>query len=101
MLRAGLAPFRLLPVDWAVSLFARAWRIIGPRSRRHARALSNLQLAFPEMTTAERDGIALAMWENMGRVVAETMLLDRILKQPERMEIVDKEALTSRALIHI
>jgi KDO2-lipid IV(A) lauroyltransferase len=95
-LRAGLAPFRLLPVDWAVSLFARVWRITGPRSRRHARALSNLQLAFPDMTTAEREGIALAMWENMGRVVAETMLLDRILKHPERMEILNKETLTSR-----
>ena len=96
LLRAGVTLFRLLPVDLAVSLSARVWRITGPRSRRHARALSNLQLAFPEMTTAEREGIALAMWENMGRVVAEMMLLDRIVKQPDRMEIVNQETLTSR-----
>jgi len=58
--------------------------------------LTNLEVAFPEMTAAEREAIALAMWENMGRVVAETMLLDRILKQPDRMDIVNRDQITSR-----
>ena len=48
------------------------------------------------MTVAERERIALAMWENMGRVVAETMLLDRILNQPDRMEIVNRDQIASR-----
>jgi KDO2-lipid IV(A) lauroyltransferase len=92
---AALGLFRLLPLDWAVNLCAWVWRIIGPRSRRHARALDNLKRAFPDMADAEHDRIALAMWDNMGRVVAETMLLDRILKQPERMEIVNRDHVTS------
>jgi Kdo2-lipid IVA lauroyltransferase/acyltransferase len=33
------------------------------------------------------------MWGNLGRVMAETMLLDRILKQPERIEIENPELL--------
>ncbi len=46
------------------------------------------------MSPAEHDRIARAMWSNMGRVIAETMLFDRLLKQPERMEIVDRDQLT-------
>jgi KDO2-lipid IV(A) lauroyltransferase len=92
----ALGLFRVLPLDWAVDLCALVWRNIGPRSRRHARALANLELAFPDMPEAERERITLAMWDNMGRVVAETMLLDRILAEPERMEIVERERLKRR-----
>jgi KDO2-lipid IV(A) lauroyltransferase len=96
LFRGALALFQVLPIDWPVSLCARIWRVIGPRSRRHARALANLEQAFPEMSGAERQAIAVAMWENLGRVVAETMLLDRILKQPGRMDIVNADRITSR-----
>jgi KDO2-lipid IV(A) lauroyltransferase len=89
----GLGLFRLLPLDWPVRLCARVWRVIGPRSGRHRRVLQNLELAFPNKTPREREHIALEMWGNLGRVVAETMLLDRILKEPGRMEIVDRDAL--------
>jgi KDO2-lipid IV(A) lauroyltransferase len=95
LLRAVLVLFRLMPLDWPVALCAFVWGIIGPRSGRHRRVLTNLKLAYPDLTAEEREAIALAMWKNLGRVVAETMLLDRILKEPERMEIVNREALTS------
>jgi KDO2-lipid IV(A) lauroyltransferase len=91
----SLGLLRVLPLDWSVSLVARFWSIMGRRPRRHAHALANLKRAFPDMTDAERENIALGMWDNMGRVVAETMLLDRILKQPDRMEIVNRDGLTS------
>lgn len=94
LFRLALALFQVLPLDWVTSLCARIWRFIGPRSRRHTRALANLAQAFPAMSDAEREAIAVAMWENLGRVVAETMVLDRILKQPSRMEIVNREQLT-------
>ena len=93
LFRAAFALFRLLPLDLTVRLCARAWRIIGPRSGRHKRVLTNLALAFPGKTPGEREEIALAMWENLGRVVAETMVFDRILKQPDRVEIVNREEL--------
>ena len=93
LFRGALALFRVVPLDWPVSLCARVWRIIGPRSRRHKHVLANLAQAYPDMTLGERERIALAMWGNLGRVVAETMLLDRILKQPDRAEIVNRDEL--------
>jgi Kdo2-lipid IVA lauroyltransferase/acyltransferase len=91
----SLGLLRLLPLDWAVSLCARVWSVIGRSRRRHAHALANLKQAFPGMTDADHERIARAMWVNLGRVVAETMLLDRILKQPERMKIANLDHLTS------
>jgi KDO2-lipid IV(A) lauroyltransferase len=40
-------------------------------------ARSNLLLAFPEKTDAERDAIRMAMWDNLGRVVAEYPHLEK------------------------
>ncbi len=80
---------RLFPLDAAVALSGRVWRFLAPYGRRHRRALDNLARAFPEKTPEERTQIALDMWENLGRVMAETMQLDRLLKQPERIELVN------------
>jgi Kdo2-lipid IVA lauroyltransferase/acyltransferase len=80
---------RLFPIDLAGTISAKAWRLIAPHNRRHKRALANLAIAFPEKTPAEREQIALAMWENLGRVMAETMNIDRILKQPNRLHVTN------------
>lgn len=89
MLLVGIV--RLMPIDTAARVSASAWRAIAPRLRRHQRALANLRIAFPEKTEAERDEIARAMWANLGRVMAETMLIDRIIASPDRIEIASKE----------
>lgn len=86
-LRAVIGLVRLLPLDTARETSAAVWRLLAPYGRRHKRALDNLAIAFPEKTPAEREAIAMAMWGNLGRVMAETMVLDRILAQPERIEI--------------
>jgi len=86
-LRAIIALVRLFPLDTARELSAKAWRLLAPYGRRHRRALDNLAIAFPEKTQADREAIALEMWGNLGRVMAETMLLDRILDEPDRIEI--------------
>ncbi len=86
---------RALPLDTATAFSARAWRLIARGTRRHRRALKNLAKAMPEKTEAEREAIALAMWENLGRVMAETVLLDRILKEPWRVEL-ENPALIAR-----
>jgi KDO2-lipid IV(A) lauroyltransferase len=80
---------RLMPIDTAASVSGRAWRLIAPRLRRHKRALDNLAIAFPEKTAAEREAIACAMWENLGRVMAETMQIDRLIRQPDRIRIAN------------
>ena len=77
---------RAMPLGAATAVSARAWRFIAPKTRRHRRALKNLEKAMPEKTPAERQAIALAMWDNLGRVMAETILLDRVLRDPSRIE---------------
>ena len=83
--RAEYAAFRLaamilgaISVERASNLSGGLWRRFAPRSRRHARALAHLAEAFPEKTAAEREAIALAMWENMGRNFGEAFHLRSI-----------------------
>ncbi|MBX9592054.1 MAG: hypothetical protein K2X43_22400 [Hyphomonadaceae bacterium] len=87
---AGLV--RMAPLDVAGDVSAKLWRLIAPYDRRHRRALDNLAIAFPEKSLEARTEIALAMWENLGRVMAETMQLDRIIADPDRIQLVDSTA---------
>src|SRR5262245_21197624 len=81
---------RSVPLDFGVNVSAKAWRLIARFDHRHQRALDNLAIAFPYKTLRERQAIALAMWENLGRVMAETMQIDRVLADPARIEIVSQ-----------
>jgi Kdo2-lipid IVA lauroyltransferase/acyltransferase len=90
-LRLLVAFVRLMPLDTAGNISAWAWQKIAPRNRRHKRALANLAIAFPEKTHAEREAIALAMWGNLGRVMAETMQIDRLISEPGRIEIASQK----------
>jgi KDO2-lipid IV(A) lauroyltransferase len=93
-LRLVIFVFRLIPLDRAVPLSAKAWRKLAPLGkRRHRRALANLARAFPEKSAAEREEIALAAWANLGRIMVETMQLDRIMREPERIEIVNAQVM--------
>jgi KDO2-lipid IV(A) lauroyltransferase len=87
-LRLIVAGIRALPIDRAAAISAFFWRLIAPRLRRHKRALANLAIGFPDKSPAEREAIARAMWANIGRVMAETILIDRILAEPDRIHIV-------------
>jgi KDO2-lipid IV(A) lauroyltransferase len=92
-LRLVAALVRAVPLELAGNVSAKIWRLIAPYDRRHQRALDNLAIAFPEKSQAERQAIALAMWENLGRVMAETMQLDRIIDDPTRIELVNARVL--------
>jgi Kdo2-lipid IVA lauroyltransferase/acyltransferase len=88
-LRLITALVRAAPMEVSVAVSGKIWRLVAPYDRRHKRALANLAIAFPDMPAQEREAIALAMWENLGRVMAETMQIDRIIKDPKRIEIAD------------
>ena len=92
VLRSVAAIFRSLPLNFATNASAIAWRRLAPiiNPKRHKRALDNLAIAFPEKTQAERQEIALKHWENLGRVMVETMRIDRFLAEPERVDIVSQ-----------
>jgi len=91
-LRAIAAFFRALPLNLATGASAFCWRRLAPliKSKRHQRALNNLAIAFPEKSDEERREIALKHWENLGRVMVETMRIDRFLAEPERVDIVSQ-----------
>ena len=87
-IRLEYAIFRLLaaiggalPLDFASAVSGWLWRAIAPRLKRHRRALEGLARAFPDMSLAERERIALAMWDNLGRNFAEFFQLQQIIAQ--------------------
>ena len=88
-LRLVIGIVRALPLEAATAISARTWRLLAPiiNPKRHNRALDNLRVAFPEKSEEERRTIALKHWENLGRVMVETMQIDKIIKQPERIHI--------------
>jgi KDO2-lipid IV(A) lauroyltransferase len=88
-LRALVAVARVAPLDWVRGTGATLVGLVGPLLRQNRRALANLEIAFPEKSEAERRAIARAMWANMGRVFAETLVLDRVMADPGRVEIID------------
>jgi KDO2-lipid IV(A) lauroyltransferase len=92
LLRMLIGIVRAIPMERAVRLSAVGWRVLAPRvnPKRHRRALDNLAIAFPEKSEAERQRIAMAHWENLGRVMAETMHLDCILRDPARIAILNE-----------
>jgi len=88
-LRAIVGVVRLFPLETATTLSASAWGFLAPKiaKKRHARALDNVATAFPDMPDDERAKIVDAHWRNLGRVMAETMQIDRIIDDPDRIEI--------------
>jgi Kdo2-lipid IVA lauroyltransferase/acyltransferase len=63
--------FRLLPVVAASAVGGFLARSIGPRLAVSRRALRNLQRALPDIDEAQGWRIIRAMWDNLGRVIAE------------------------------
>jgi Kdo2-lipid IVA lauroyltransferase/acyltransferase len=57
---------------------ARLTRTVGPLLREHRLGRDNLRAAFPEKSEAEIEEILRAVWDNLGRVVAEFAHLDRL-----------------------
>jgi KDO2-lipid IV(A) lauroyltransferase len=91
LLRSLVAGFRAVPLDTATRFSARWWRRLAPilSPKRHKRAMSNLAIAFPGMSEADRTAIALAAWENLGRVMVETMQIDKIIADPSRITLAN------------
>lgn len=94
-LLTGLA--RLSPID-AVSDFG-AWlfRRLGPLTSAHRVAETNFRIAFPERSDPEIERLLDDQWGELGRWFAEFPILDRIVADPDRVEVVGAERLTAIA----
>jgi KDO2-lipid IV(A) lauroyltransferase len=113
--RIEFAGFRLvaaasaaLPMETASAWSGWCWRAVAPRLKRHRRALDNLALAYPEMSPAERQRVAVAMWDNLGRTFAEFFHLPIIaadgrldLEPFERFEAIAKGAPFVVCVLHM
>ena len=69
---------RIFPARPALDFVGAASRKIGPLTGRHRTAMDNLRHAYPEKSEKECREIALDMWENMGRLSAEYIFLDKM-----------------------
>ncbi len=92
---AGL--LRLAPVDAASAFGGWLLRRLGPLTGADRTIRRNLELAFPDMSEAERDRIRMASWENFGRFAAEFTMLDRLTPASGRVEVVGAERLRAIA----
>ncbi|MGH6971938.1 MAG: lysophospholipid acyltransferase family protein [Caulobacteraceae bacterium] len=84
---------RAAPVDWASGFGGALFRALGPLTRVHRTAVRNLRLAFPDWDETRVHEIARAQWENVGRVLIEFFLVDRIISDPSRIELVGRPRL--------
>jgi Kdo2-lipid IVA lauroyltransferase/acyltransferase len=66
----------------------RLMRNVGPWLPEHRVGRSNLIAAFPEKSSAEIEDILLGVWDNLGRVAAEFIHLDRTWF--ENIELLDQ-----------
>jgi len=84
---------RIFPID-AVSNFG-SWvaRRLGPLTGPNRVALTNLRIAFPDASQAEIDRLLDAQWGEFGRWAAEFSVLDRIVADPSRIEVIGAERL--------
>ena len=70
--------FRLFAIDRASAIGAWTGRNLVAPTPLSRRAVANLRQAFPEKSEAEIGAIVIAMWDNLGRVMAEYAHLDEI-----------------------
>lgn len=87
------AVLRIAPIDAASAFGGWLFRMMGPLTGAHRTALRNLRLAFPAWDDRTRGRMAHRQWDNVGRVLFEFFLMDRIMADPSRVEIFGRERL--------
>ncbi|WP_395674151.1 lysophospholipid acyltransferase family protein [Phenylobacterium sp.] len=88
---AGLA--RSFPIDAVSDFGAGLAARLGPLTSSHRVAEINLRTAFPEKSDVEIAELLAEQWRHVGRWAAEFPILDRILADPGRVEVVGAERL--------
>ena len=88
-LRVLAGIMRAVPVDASSWTMGRAFGLVFPHLKRHARAKEHLALAMPDLSEADRERIAREMWRQLGRVAGEAFQIDRILADQSRITVPD------------
>jgi KDO2-lipid IV(A) lauroyltransferase len=88
---------RRLPLDVASDIGAGLLGALGPLTSANRTVRRNLQIAFPEKSEAELAAIAKEHWRDFGRFFVEFPMVDRIVGDPSRVEVVHRERLVAVA----
>lgn len=87
------ALLRLLDIETASALGGWLALKLGPLTGSHRVVQRNLRLAFPELSEAERERIARAQWDNLGRSTFELPFMEELQPHRGRVEMVGAERL--------
>jgi Kdo2-lipid IVA lauroyltransferase/acyltransferase len=87
LFKAASSFLRVLPLELASTLSGLLWEKIAPHTHRHKRALNHLCAAIPGQPDEWYEQTTRTMWNNLGRVTAESLNLEIFSAQPERIEI--------------
>ncbi|SNB65267.1 KDO2-lipid IV(A) lauroyltransferase [Arboricoccus pini] len=83
---AVMAVARALPIERASDLGFAVGKWAGPRTRKHRNVLNNLRMIFPDRDDAWIQQTAVAIWGQIGRVVAEYPHLPQMVRD-RRLEL--------------
>lgn len=88
-----IAGLRALGVERASAFGGWLLRTLGPKTGTQRTVMRNLRIAFPEMSDADRELLAVDQWDQTGRTFAELTMMDRLTPASGRIEIVGAERL--------
>lgn len=94
-LMTGLA--RMFPIDTVSDFGAWVFRHLGPLTSAHHVAETNLRIVFPQADDVEIARLLREQWEGLGRWAVEFPILDKIIADPSRVELVNGERLAEIA----
>lgn len=88
---------RLFPIDAVSDFGAFVFKRLGPMTSTHRVAEINIRIAFPQADDAEVKRLLEAQWDAAGRWAMEFPILDKIIADPTRVEVVNSGRLTEIA----
>ncbi len=94
-LLTGLA--RAAPIDVVSDFGAWLFKRLGPLTSAHRVARTNIRIAFPNFSDAQVAALLKEQWAHAGRWAVEFPILDRIVADPARVEVVGAERLSEIA----
>lgn len=86
---------RIFPIDSVSNFGSVFFRTLGPLTGAHNVVLTNLRIAFPDAAESDIRRLADEQWSQLGRWFAEFPILDRIIADPGRVEVVGAERLAA------
>src|SRR5690242_13453756 len=82
---------RAFPIDLVSDFGAWLFQRLGPLTSAHRVAETNIRIVFPDASDAEVAALLKEQWAHAGRWAVEFPILDRIIADPARVEVVGAE----------